>query len=205
MGRLLIQFPGTTTAKALTETLSKNVIIVDEDLHQLRLHDGSTAGGHLIGGSSGSGVPVGTIIPFAGNSVPQGYLLCDGSAISRTTYASLFAVIGTIYGTGDGNSTFNLPSVIGSRTITGINNPNDIGYKDVGGLPNITGTVEFKSANGTADGCFYYINNSGTSIDSSGQGLHKVGFDASRSSGIYNSNNTEVQPKRILMYFIVKY
>lgn len=117
MGRLLIQFPGTTTAKALTETLSKNVIIVDEDLHQLRLHDGSTAGGHLIGGSSGSGVPVGTIIPFAGNSIPQGYLLCDGSAISRTTYASLFAVIGTIYGAGDGNSTFNLPNG-GTRLLT---------------------------------------------------------------------------------------
>lgn len=110
MGRLLIQFAGTNTTKALSETLPKNTIIVDEDLHQLRLHDGTTPGGHIIGGSSGGGVPVGTIIPFAGNSIPEGYLLCDGSAISRTDYATLFAVIGTIYGSGDGNSTFNLPN-----------------------------------------------------------------------------------------------
>lgn len=110
MGRVLVQQPGTNTAKALTETLPKNVIIVDEDLKELRLHDGVTPGGKLIGQSAGSGVPIGTIIPFAGNSVPQGYLLCDGSAISRTDYASLFAVIGTIYGAGDGNSTFNLPN-----------------------------------------------------------------------------------------------
>jgi hypothetical protein len=55
MGRVLVQQPGTNTAKALTETLPKNVIIVDEDLHQLRLHDGVTPGGHVIGGGGGIG------------------------------------------------------------------------------------------------------------------------------------------------------
>lgn len=55
MGRLLIQFPGTNTTKALSETLSKNVIIVDEDLHELRLHDGVTPGGHVIGGGGSTG------------------------------------------------------------------------------------------------------------------------------------------------------
>lgn len=110
MGRVLVQQPGTNTAKALSETLPKNVIIVDEDLQELRLHDGVTPGGKLIGQSTGVGVPIGTIIPFAGNAIPQGYLLCDGSAISRTDYASLFAVIGTIYGAGDGSTTFNLPN-----------------------------------------------------------------------------------------------
>lgn len=54
MGRLLIQFAGTNTTKALSETLSKNVIIVDEDLHKLRLHDGVTPGGHVIGGGVGN-------------------------------------------------------------------------------------------------------------------------------------------------------
>lgn len=111
MGRVLVQQPGTNTAKASSETLPKNVIIVDEDLKELRLHDGVTPGGKIIGQNTGSGIPVGTIIPFAGNSVPQGYLLCDGSAISRTDYGLLFAVIGTIYGAGDGNSTFNLPNL----------------------------------------------------------------------------------------------
>jgi microcystin-dependent protein len=46
---------------------------------------------------------------FAGSTAPEGYLMCDGSAISRTTYSALFAVIGTTYGAGDGSTTFNLP------------------------------------------------------------------------------------------------
>ena len=54
-------------------------------------------------------MPAGVIVPFAGTTVPAGYLLCDGSAVSRTTYADLFAAIGTTYGAGDGNTTFNLP------------------------------------------------------------------------------------------------
>lgn len=58
--------------------------------------------------------PVGTILPFAGSSAPTGYLICDGSAVSRTTYANLFAVIGTTYGAGDGSTTFNLPNLKGS-------------------------------------------------------------------------------------------
>ena len=62
--------------------------------------------------------PVGSIKPFAGTTVPDGYLLCDGSAISRTTYAALFAVIGTTYGAGDGSTTFNIPNYTGGRIIT---------------------------------------------------------------------------------------
>lgn len=60
-------------------------------------------------GVHSAGSPVGTIKPFAGSSAPAGTLICDGSAISRTTYAQLFAIIGTTYGTGDGSTTFNLP------------------------------------------------------------------------------------------------
>lgn len=56
-------------------------------------------------------VPTGTILPFGGTTAPAGYLLCDGSAVSRTTYAALFAVIGTTYGLGDGSTTFNLPQL----------------------------------------------------------------------------------------------
>lgn len=54
-------------------------------------------------------VPSGVVVPFAGNSAPSGYLLCDGSAVSRSTYSALFSVIGTTYGVGDGSTTFNLP------------------------------------------------------------------------------------------------
>lgn len=62
----------------------------------------------------GSGVPTGTVVPFAGSNAPKDYLICDGSAISRQIYSKLFEVIGTIYGSGDGSSTFNLPNIKGN-------------------------------------------------------------------------------------------
>lgn len=57
-----------------------------------------------------TGNPVGTIIIWGADTAPAGYLICNGAAISRTTYANLFNVIGTIWGVGDGNTTFNLPN-----------------------------------------------------------------------------------------------
>ena len=76
--------------------------------------------------------PTGSVIPYAGASAPSatlsgvvGWLLSDGSAVSRTTYATLFAVVGTTYGAGDGSTTFNVPDLrgrapIGAGTGTGL-------------------------------------------------------------------------------------
>lgn len=61
--------------------------------------------------------PAGVIQKFAGSTAPAGYLLCNGEAVSRTTYAALFAVIGTTYGAGDGSTTFNLPDLRGRTAI----------------------------------------------------------------------------------------
>lgn len=58
-------------------------------------------------------VPTGSTQMFAGTSAPRGWLIADGSAVSRTTYAALFAVIGTTYGAGNGSTTFNLPDMRG--------------------------------------------------------------------------------------------
>jgi microcystin-dependent protein len=63
-------------------------------------------------------IPVGTISPYAGTSAPANWLLCDGSAVSRATYAALFAVTGTAYGVGDGSTTFNVPDLRG-RIVVG--------------------------------------------------------------------------------------
>ena len=57
--------------------------------------------------------PAGIVSQFAGSTAPTGWMLCDGTAVSRTTYASLFAAIGTTYGAGDGSTTFNLPNLRG--------------------------------------------------------------------------------------------
>ena len=58
-------------------------------------------------------VPAGAVMPFAMNSAPSGWLAANGSEVSRTTYATLFAVIGTTYGSGNGSTTFNLPDLRG--------------------------------------------------------------------------------------------
>lgn len=54
-------------------------------------------------------LPTGVILDFAGATAPTGFLMCDGSAVSRTTQAALYAVIGTAFGVGDGSTTFNVP------------------------------------------------------------------------------------------------
>lgn len=63
----------------------------------------------------------GFLQPYAGSAAPSGWLLCYGQAVSRTTYASLFAIIGTTYGSGNGTSTFNVPDLRG-RTVAGLDN-----------------------------------------------------------------------------------
>ena len=80
--------------------------------------DDNAAGGYPL-------IPVGGLMPYAGSTSPEGWLLCDGSAINRTTYANLFALIGTTYGSGNGTTTFNVPDMrsrmpIGAGAGTGL-------------------------------------------------------------------------------------
>lgn len=63
------------------------------------------------GGGGGSSAITGEIKIWTINSIPSGYLLCNGAEVSRSTYASLFAVIGTTYGVGDGSTTFRIPDL----------------------------------------------------------------------------------------------
>lgn len=67
---------------------------------------------------------------YAGSTAPSGFLICDGSAVSRTIYADLYSEIGTTYGSGDGSSTFNLPDLTG-RVIVGVSLNHSLG--DTGG------------------------------------------------------------------------
>ena len=66
-------------------------------------------------------ISAGTIFPYGGSTAPSGFVLCDGSAISRTTYSTLFGVIGTTFGSGDGSTTFNVPDLRG-RVVAGRDN-----------------------------------------------------------------------------------
>jgi microcystin-dependent protein len=75
------------------------------------------AAGDVRAGGSTPLVPIGTILDYAAATAPSGYLVCDGSAVSRTTYAALFAVIGTTWGAGNGSTTFNVPDFRGRTSI----------------------------------------------------------------------------------------
>lgn len=74
---------------------------------------------NFIAGVLRSVSPSGTVVAFAGPAAPSGWLLCNGQAVSRTDYASLYAAIGTTFGQGNGTTTFNLPDLRG-RTVIGV-------------------------------------------------------------------------------------
>lgn len=104
-----IQILRGTTAQNNAFTGAAGELTMDTTRKELRVHDGSTVGGKVVS------LTPGFLAPFAGSTAPDGWLICDGSAVSRITYAGLFAVIGTTYGAGDGNSTFNLPDYTNVR------------------------------------------------------------------------------------------
>jgi len=94
------------------------------------------------------GIPTATIVPWSTASVPTGFLECNGSAVSRSTYSALFAIIGTTYGAGDGSSTFNVPDLQDRVTIGKSNNK---ALASTGGANTVakTGNIGGSTANAT--------------------------------------------------------
>jgi len=100
-----LQLPSGTTAQRPTPATGD--IRFNTTLTQFEGYNGSGWG------EIANGVPAGSVFTFATSTVPSGYLECNGAAVSRSTYASLFSSISTTWGTGDGSSTFNLPDLRG--------------------------------------------------------------------------------------------
>jgi microcystin-dependent protein len=105
-----------------------NIFMVAAPAYRVRVED--PAGGIIFdcdpvsgvptsgfGGSAPGYVPVGAIMPFGGGTPPSGWMLCDGSDVSRTTFSVLFAVIGTTFGSGDGATTFSIPDLRGNVAV----------------------------------------------------------------------------------------
>ena len=153
-------------------------------------------------------VPTGMILPFLGTSVPEGYLLCNGSNVSRTTYANLFSVIGTRCGAGDGSTTFTLPN-LHRRFAEFSTTLSEIGKTVEAGLPNITGRVYDARAfltnpvnsgalTGSVSGSSVYRLNWSDAYQSS-----DLSLDASKSSSTFGRAST-VQPASIRLLPCIK-
>lgn len=162
-------------------------------------------------GSGGDGSAVGDIKAIAYNGTVQaGWLLCDGSAVSRTMFPDLFAAIGTTYGAGDGSTTFNVPDYNAAKRFA--QGDTVAGTVKSAGLPNITGSVKgYNTQSGymeiarTGDGALYpTLDGTGRNTTGDVVGKHTgIAFDASRSSSIYGNSDT-VQPPALTARYIIK-
>jgi len=121
-------------------------------------------------------IPTGGVMAFAGTGAPTGFLLCDGAAVSRTTYSALWTLLGTLYGAGDGSTTFNLPdyrgrSLVGLGTHADVDALTDTDGQVVGNRRpkhSHTGTVSHAGSGGVGSGVGVYGNNNATPTGTSG-------------------------------------
>ena len=164
-------------------------------------------------------MPAGEFILVAGTTLPTRTVLCNGAALSRTTYSRLFAVIGTKYGSGDGSTTFNVPNLNG-RVLQGVSDTSQVGTYEEASLPNIQG--DFGNlpcrmddpAMGTASGAFAtpglnggsgygsrtYVQNTVITHDDK---LDGISFIAARSSSIYSGSS--LQPSACLSLVAIRF
>lgn len=158
--------------------------------------------------AAGVKIPSGVISGYAGTTPPAGWLWCNGSLYSRTTYADLFAAVGTKWGAGDGSTTFGVPDSR-NRTLWGANSASVVGQYLAAGLPNISGNLYsqdgyeclFHGANGavaTKSGNVQVVSRGGFN-----QLIASCDFRANRSSSIYGASGT-VQPASIQVLMIIK-
>ena len=147
--------------------------------------------------------PTGFIGLWGEDTLPEGWLLCNGAAVSRSTYAGLFAKIGTKYGTGDGSTTFNLPDFrdrypIGSGT-------NLTGTQVAEQLPNIKGSYEMPQTWHTNyTGAFSATNGACYTHDVDIFNSERyIKFNAHNSNSVYTDNG-KVYPASIALNFIIK-
>lgn len=150
------------------------------------------------------GDEIGAIVPFASLHMPQDFMPCDGQAVSRADYAELFAVIGTTYGEGDGETTFNLPDLIG-RFVEGSETP---GTVKEAGLPDLTGDITNIASGGLTTsittGGFAVTQRAFNSVQTGPNNGHtfQIHFSASRVNPIYGASDTVQPPALTVCYGI---
>ena len=182
-----------------------------------KIADGAVTASKLAFGVGS--VPSGAVMPFANNVVPTGWLAANGAAVSRTTYAALFAAIGTLYGVGDGSTTFALPDLrgyfvrgagINSDAATasgafGVKQADDFQSHTHTGSSTSAGahthTVSFRSSpdDSPASGGGGANASTGGSTNTSSAGAHTHTITITASGG------TETRPANIAMLYCIKF
>ena len=166
------------------------------------------------------GVLAGFIQMYGAASAPTGWLLCNGAAVSRSTYATLFALIGTTYGAGDGSSTFNVPDMrdkfpVGSGSTYALN---ATGGSADSTLPSHTHTATVTDsghnhtiAGGDGSTSITFANGGGAGRPSGSGSSHQTGVISTATTGITVANSTEGVsatnanlPPYIALTFIIK-
>ena len=174
----------------------------------------------FVGAESQIAAPTGSVYTFAGSTVPTGWLKCNGALLSRTTYASLFAVIGTTYGAGDGSTTFALPDlrgefVRGADDGRGVDAGRVLGSAQAGQNASHTHAASASPAGGHShvfenlaraadqdrgigNASLWSIDNTATQTTSAvGDHIHAVTVNA--------DGGNESRPRNVAMHYIIKY
>lgn len=157
-----------------------------------------------------SALPVGSTIAISGINIPEGFLLCNGAEVSRSQFAALFEQIGTRWGSGDGETTFNVPNYNG-RHVQGTTDVSQVGVYLPAGLPNITGTAsgfypETSTQPARFSGAFaedgYTDSATGGNLSA---GVRKMIYKASLSSSVYSDAVNTVQTASNQNLIIIKF
>ena len=197
-----------TPAKFATKVVRWDAMPGDEGVLGAMLTDGQVDLTKLAAAVQQLLVPTGAVLPFAGPSAPSTFLLCDGSAVSRSTYSALYALVGTTFGAGDGASTFNVPDLRG-RVPVGVDGaagrlssvPDTLGQS--GGEERHALTIaELPSHTHALDARYGY-----TPAGSAGQGIEAQagggtnGGQATQATGSGTAHNV-MQPFQVVNYII---
>ena len=213
-----LKLPSGTTAQRPTAATGQ--IRFNNTTTEFEGYNGSAWGGLA------SGVPVGTILAHAANTPPSGFLECNGSNISRSTYATLFSTISTTFGVGDGSSTFALPDLRGqfirgwantgstdaSRVFGSTQTDQNKNHTHTTDSTTLTGGIRKISegflAGGSATGVFTKTSDGNNSItgSSSTSPVGGVDFDGTHTHTISSSGGgTEARPTNLALMYIIKF
>ena len=229
-----VNIPGVLTYEDVTNVDSIGVVtarsginVVGNDLNvgsNIKLGNASgivTATSFVGSGANLTGIvalPAGMIAPFAMTTPPTGWLECNGAAISRSTYATLFAAIGTVHGAGDGSSTFNLPDlrasfIRGFDNSRGVDSGRSFGSFQDQGLPAMKGRVQDShgqaAINSSQEGSFtnVFTNGGGQSsyrsaLQTASTSYKYVLFDST--NVIPDASAGGLRPKNLALMYMIK-